>query len=335
MNILIIDPKDNPLDHKLIEMEWDLIIDLAWSTPDFIELLSSKHSCRVIQIDQYFNNQETLIEMATIKQSLLGKVVDSHGINWSDILAPYISTITKNIMRVYQLNKMIDKNDEIFFTRENLVYKFLKRKKMYILKKSYAQNPVSKFLYSIKSFFIGIRNLDLIQFIWVLANRLDPFFSVRSVIFRKRIINNPQMILAPIPFINVGNLIHKIAKYNHDFNFTFIYEGLFFNQSHIGQNINNSFIYAYIPKRQEITNESYELKKQLVNHALKYLSEKEINREAVLDGLESSFQNLSQGLLLREAIVKIIKKYKPHAVLSGDENNMFGRISIIWVKNSE
>src|SRR5689334_20461668 len=183
LRILLIHPNDLADQGTWSTQSWDRIVDLGWSTTRTYQCLEQKFNCTVETIGLYRQPHQDYSALREIFSEGLGRFEDKENINWWETLGILFHQQLETIAMLRRFSESMDKNDQLFVTRECFEAKVLQNLCAGHAKVLSKPAKFGRFPH----YFRSVRTLSFSQIQQIFWDKYDADYTLRSRIQKKQL----------------------------------------------------------------------------------------------------------------------------------------------------
>jgi hypothetical protein len=325
MRILLLHPNDSEAGPWRGE-RWDLVVDLGRAGPETYERWSGIFGCRAEALERL-----GLSDFKRVREALFsghGRVMDSHGFDWWELISIEYHERVERILRLEKLAERIDAGDEVWVTRGGFDSRVMER----LLGRAVRQlRPASRRfnrVWRIGGLAAKLRPGQLLQ---IVGDKYDANYRVRRFGGHREAGCGGPVVLLPTAYVNASRtgLEYAAALPERDFLLVTTRQSGWVEES--PRNVKTARLAAYAPGKCQPDEYRY-----LLEHWRKLCAEFGEQRELFILRELGAFDwipaTLADRLAVRDAWLRVFEREPVTAVLCTDDSNSYTRLPLLMAR---
>jgi|HubBroStandDraft_1064217.scaffolds.fasta_scaffold00112_6 hypothetical protein len=334
MKVLLVHPKDSPVEGSWANGSWDLVVDFGWAGAHCYAQWSRALDCPVRCLYSFFDWEK---DVGEIKQALrfgLGSLVDEEGIDWWDLLAPihYQQLIELRVLQ--KLAGEIAPAPEVRITRPHRFAKALS---------TFLNTEITSFLPArsrplptqFGRYLEALQTLTRTQVLEIALDKWDTDYRLRRFISRSQTdsLRGPTVLL-PSAYKNVTRVVSDYAQMLPDTKFLLVTTRQGCVTDDLPPNVACTSLasYAPIPRNGGTEREIVSLTSQLTRLWGTIASSERLSSAYLSSTFSDLPLGLRNGLRVRDAWRRVFEREPICSVLCADENNLYTRLPTLLAR---
>jgi len=329
MRILLLHPEDSATHGPWCGSHWDLIVDLGFASASSYEGWTRQLGARVLSIYQFSGQGEGYRWANQLLDHGRGRLLDSMGLDWWEILAVWSFHELQAMYLVKQLQREIDlASSEILASRQHSFTRVLEQilGRRIIHFKEEKSTPLRRVARMLRS----ACRLRLTQMVEISGDKWDASFQLRRHLNQhNRARLSEPVVLLPSAYSNVTRTVLAYAAQLPHRRFLLVTTRRSALPQSLPGNVKLAPLAAYVVPLPSAEAEITGLTNRWQDF-LGALPGAEDFRHAVAAGFWNYFpQHLKNGLRLREAWKNVLESEPVKGVLCGDDLNYYTRLPLL------
>jgi hypothetical protein len=330
LRFLLLHPEDSPFDNRWSTSRWDLIIDLGWAGRCQYREWQRQLG---FSVKSLFDLADWWEDVRRIRQLFAigsGRLVDSEGIDWWDLLTPIHYRRVFELFLLQKLAREVGPASELYVSRRHALADFAGH---VLGEKAIAMSvtPHRGLRNRIRRYGTALRTLTPRQIAMIAGDKWDTDYRLRRVFTPRYKSNSRPKILLPSAYRNVSRIAVSYAKLLPDDDFLLVTTRADGALVDLPGHVQAAPLAAFVPgpgngeTEREIA--SLIARWQALENDLLLAEDPVLVHTA---GLRVNFpQMLRRGLRIRDAWREVFERESITAVLCGDEGNIYTRLPVL------
>jgi hypothetical protein len=329
MRVLLLHP-DDPIPGAHPHRGWDLVVDLGRAPAATYERWSSQAQARVISLYEFSNDREDLRRTRELLQLGTGRMVDSSGIDWWEVLSLLIEPDLRQLILIGRLARELKGGCELSVSRPSAAATALQA----LTGEKYVRlqgglHPIRRWAQHYRRVFA---QLDPAQVSQVVQDKFDREHRVRRRFARGPRIPGKPVVLLPSAYVNVSRTAVSYAALLPDEEFLMVYARDSARLKSVPPNVSTAsldsyFVPAHRNEAAALTRAWELLKDRLIVGAAEYSA---ANATGVLERIPGLMR---WGIAVRDAWNQIFESETIAGCLCCDDSNPYTRLPLILARN--
>jgi hypothetical protein len=328
MNVLLLHPEDS-IPTRTNCPRWDLVLDCGRAPAASYEAWSQQTACPILSLYDFAQEVEDLHLCRDLLRSGFGQLLDRHGIDWWDVLSLRLVPDLLRLIAVDRAVGFINCSCELYATRPfSLANAF--RNALHC-RLTIMQTGIGKLRAQAQHYLRAVSKLDRRQLAQVVQDKFDRHHALRSRFARRRSTAKNEFILLPSAYINVSRMAIRYAQLLPSKQFLLLLARDNAGVDSTPANVVTQTLSAYFtgPGDAEcaISERWDQLRQTLIERDSTF---RLANAAGILDVIK---RELSWGLSIRDAWLKVFEDEEIISCLCADDTNPYTRIPLLLARN--
>ena len=323
MRILLLHPEDHPLSPVWASQRWDRVIDLGFAGPEAYERWSRDFGCSLESLPRL-----DISDLRQVRNSLFsasGRMQDSQGLDWWDLVALRFHEQLECIVSLQKLTFSFSASDELVFSRPSFQAQVMERLRGC---KALSFSPGRSSWRKFRRLLSAPGKFGFTQMLQIAGDKYDPGYRLRRLFARRVKQGSKPVVLLPSAYVNVSRTALGYAALLPERDFLLVITRKSGWVANSPGNVHVENLASYAPgqfRRHEfeiLLNSWGELHKDLIREpSLAILNQ---------TGLMGSVPRLlREGLAIRDAWLRVFDLEPISSVLCADDSNPYTRIPLL------
>jgi hypothetical protein len=323
MKVLLLDPDDDPNLGPWAQQPWNRVVDLGIAGQRTYESWSKLFYCPVEPLPKL--GLEDFKQVREVLFSGLGRVVDTHGFDWWELISIEYHERVERVLGLQKLAAQIGRSDEVFVSRDGfdrqVIEILLGRVVRWFVQ---ADSAVKR----MRRKFGSVSKLGLGQIRQILGDKYDADYRIRRFTSRHKKSCERPVVLLPTAYVNVSRtgLGYAAALPDRDYLLVSTRQSGWVNDP--PKNVAVARLASYAPGKFQ--KDEYEY---LLDCWRRLQTEFHDRRELFALNAFGTFEcvpaMLRDGLAIRDAWVQVFAREPVTAVLCADDSNTYTRLPLL------
>lgn len=323
MRVLLLHPEDDPLSPLWAGQPWDRVIDLGFAGPETYERWSKSFACSLEPLPKL-----EVSDLQQVRSALLwapGRMLDSQGLDWWELIALRFHEQLEMVISLQEFAASLQAGDELFFSRPCFQANTLR----ILLGKEIRCFPAHGLKHGkLRRLASAVSRLGLARLLDIAGDKYDAGYRVRRFIARSPKPGSGPMVLLPSAYVNVSRTALGYAAILPGRDFLLVTTRRSGWIAHPAENVRIETLSSYAPRsfgRREfevLVHRWHELQKELFQVSTFSI----LSQAGVLDSVP---RLLREGLMIRDAWLRVFNLEPVSSVLCADDSNPYTRIPLL------
>jgi hypothetical protein len=216
MKVLLLHPED-PFPPASPVGRWDWVVDLGRASAVTHQHWSQQAGCEVFSIYRFAEEVEDLHRVRQLLHRAMVPLVDRWGIDWWDLLGPFLSSSILQLMLVRRLSKELPTGCELYSSWSHPMTAALA--KLMGGRPTFLGKRFTAAARHLRRYRDAFSRLDTPQLVQVLADKFDAEHSIRRRFFPRAHNSQRPVVLLPSAYVNVSRAALSYAELLPDHEF--------------------------------------------------------------------------------------------------------------------
>lgn len=333
MKVLLVHPDDSPVNGVWSRSQWDLVIDLGWAGEAAYREWERKLGCSVRGFYGFGEGPADFRRIAEILSPGLGILVDEHGLDWWEILAPLRIVEMLQAVIVKRVARDAD-GAELVGTRAHPLAELLGRAVGRGVQWIETRND-SPLTRGLRRFGVAMSRQSPGQILQVVLDKWDMDFRLRARIALTSAPARHAQVLLPSSYSNVTKTLNAYAKLLPESRFLLVTTRKSGAVKVVAANVRSRSLAGFAP-----TTISESTRKEVRGLEERWAtigegplrSNEELGWAKEGGWFREIGRSFEQWLRVRDAWSNVLAREQISAVLCGDENNPMNRIPVLLAR---
>jgi hypothetical protein len=182
--------------------QWDLVVDLGRASAVTHQNWTQRAGCEVFSIYRFAEEVEDLHRVRQLLQRVIVPLVDRWGIDWWDLLCPFLSNPLLQLMLIRRLSKELPPGCELYSSWSHPMTTALA--KVMDTRLTFLGRRFRAAVRRVRHYSDASSRLDIPQLVQVLADKFDAEHSIRRRFFPRAHSSQRPVVLLPSAYVNVS-----------------------------------------------------------------------------------------------------------------------------------
>jgi hypothetical protein len=325
MRILLLHPDDPPLEGPWIGQAWDVVFDLGRSGGHAYQRWSRVLGCPVQPMDGVRDGHAEIHKVRELLQLGLGYLVDREGLDWWELTAILVHFQLETLVVLRKLANQLPADAEVWITRsgfEAAALELLLGARLRVI-----SSPAAPSRRGVRHYLGRLRQLPAWQTVQIVGDKYDAGYKLRRHFHQRPRRNLKSVVLAPSSYVNMSLTAIAYARQAPDRSFLLISTRSSGRLNEVPENVSQGWLASYAgdssnDENREILNRWEELKKHIQ-------SVPELGTLLRLGIMDDFPRRFADGLLIRNAWLRVLNLEPIEAVLCSDDTNPYTHIPLL------
>jgi hypothetical protein len=310
--------------------KWELVVDFGRAPKITYERWSRQAGCPIVSLYEFAKEVHDLGVVRQLLKLGAGRLIDSSGIDWWDVLSLEIVPQLQQLLLVRRLSMELDASCELYTSRPHPLATALQR--LLGVRLTVLESRLQSVIHRASHYRDSISHLDTAQLAQVLVDKFDNDHSIRRRFARRRQPLGKPVILLPSAYVNVSRAALSYAELLPDHQFLLVHTRSNARVPTLPRNVRSASLTPYFVTKSDKLETDFLLESW--NGLGKHLAgSADVFRMADATGLRGQIPALLRwGLALRDAWSQVFESENVTAFLSGDDDNPPSSIPLIIAK---
>ena len=327
MRALLIHPDDSPRRGPWTRQRWDLVVDLAQSSPFSAEEWVRQYGCPVLRAEAF---QEEVQDFRRVRKLFdIGKnqLLDHEGIDWWDLTSLLLAFEMRSVLGMQRMAPEISPSAELWSTRPGgpaRILALLLKRNVHAFRTGRMERATDRI-----SHYAGLAHrFSPAQIKQIFFDKYDPAYQWRSRFARRHPPQSEPVVLLPSAYVNVSRMSVAYARLLPELRFLVVATRESAKQFEAAANIQIRDLAAYVASEPPVAEiASLEQGWRTLRTDLSSVPELRILGE--LGHLDAIPRWIRDGVIARDAWREVIEREPVCGVLCGDDSNLYTRLPVL------